>query len=55
MHTVLICSWLAVCVNYSANFYCKIALTSRFKLYLIKTYSKTPKTKKNKLNVNKNK
>jgi len=30
------CSWLAVCVNYSANFYCKIALINRFKLYLIK-------------------
>jgi len=37
------CSWLAVCVNYRANFYCKIALINRFKLYLIKTYSKTPK------------
>ena len=48
------CSWLDVCVNRSANFYCKIALINRFKLYLIKTYSKTPKTKKNKLNVNKN-
>ena len=43
--------WLAVCVNYSANFYCKIALINRFKLYLIKTYSKMPK---NQLNVNKN-
>ena len=48
------CSWLAVglCVNYSANFYCKIALINRFKLYLMKTYSKTQKT--NKQNVNKN-
>ena len=41
------CSWLAVCVNYSANFYCKIALINIFKLYLIKTYSKTPKNKQN--------
>jgi len=48
MHTVLIkCLWLAVCVNYSANFYCKITLINRFKLYLIKTYSNMPKTKKN--------
>ena len=39
------CSWLAVCANYSANFYCKIALINRFKLYLIKIYSKTPKNK----------
>ena len=54
MHTVLITVWLAVCVNYSANFYCKIALINRFKLYSIKTYSKTPKSKKNKQNVNKN-
>jgi len=46
-------SWLAVCVNYSANFYCKIALINRFKLYLIKAYSKTQKKNKNKLNVNK--
>ena len=37
--------------DYSANFYCNIALINSFKLYLIKTYSKTPKTKKN---VNKN-
>ena len=43
-------SWLAVCVNYSANFYCEITLINRFKLYLIKTYSKMPK----KQNVNKN-
>ena len=50
-HSPNCCSWLAVCVNYSANFYCKIALINIFKLYLIKTYSKTPK---NKLNVNKN-
>jgi len=52
-HSPNYCSWLAVCVNYSANFYCKITLINRFKLYLIKTYSKTPKNKK-KLNVNKN-
>ena len=51
-HSPNYCSWLAVCVNYSANFYCKIALINRFKLYLIKTYSKTPKKKKT--NVNKN-
>ena len=51
-HSSNYCSWLAVCVNYSANFYCKIALVNRFKLYLIKTYSKTPKNKK--LDVNKN-
>ena len=31
--------------NYSAHFYCKIALINRFKMYLIKTYSKTPKNK----------
>ena len=36
-------SWLAVRVNCSANFYSKIALITRFKLYLIKTYSKTSK------------
>ena len=42
-HSPNYCSWLAVCVNYSANFYCKIALINRLKLYLIKTYSKTPK------------
>jgi len=36
-------------------FTAKIALINRFKLYLIKTYSKTPnKNKKNKQNVNKN-
>ena len=52
-HSPSYCSWLAVCVNYSANFYCKIALINR-KLYLIKTYSKTEKNKKNKENVNKN-
>jgi len=39
-------TWLAVWVNYSANFYCKITLINRFKLYLMKTYSKTPKTSK---------
>jgi len=38
-------SWLAVCVNYSANFYCKIALINSFKLYLIKAHSKTQKNK----------
>ena len=53
-HSPNYCLWLAVCVNYSANFYCKIALIYRFKLYLIKTYSKTSKNKNNKLNVNKN-
>jgi len=42
-HSLNYCSWLAVCVNCSANFYCKIALINRFKLYLIKPYSKTPK------------
>jgi len=52
-HSLNYCSWLAVCVNYSANFYCKIALINRFKLYLIKTFSKTPKKPKNKQNVNK--
>jgi len=46
-HSPNYCSWLAVCVNYSGNFYCKIALINRFKLYLIKTYSETPKNKKN--------
>jgi len=44
------CSWLAVapplCVNYNANFYHKIALINKYKLYSIKTYSKTPKNKK---------
>ena len=44
-HSPNYCSWLAVCVNYSANFYCKITLINRFKLYLIKTYSKTPRNK----------
>ena len=44
MHTVLIT--VRGCVNYSANFYCKIALINRFKLYSIKTYSKTPKKQK---------
>jgi len=46
-HSPNYCSWLAVCVNYSANFYSKIALINRFTLYLIKTYSKTPKNKQN--------
>jgi len=50
-HSPNYCSWLAVCVNCSANFYCKIPLINRFKLYLIKTYSNTSK---NKLNVNEN-
>ena len=50
-HSPNYCLKLAVSVNYSANFYCKIALINRFKLYLIKTYSKTPK---NKQNINKN-
>ena len=46
-HSPNCCSWLAVCVNYSANFYCKIALINRFKLYLTKTYAKkTPKKTK---------
>ena len=27
-HSPNYCSWLAVCVNYNANFYCKIALIS---------------------------
>jgi len=55
-HSPNYCLWLAVCVNYSAKFYCKIALINSFKLYLIKkTYSKTPKKReKNKHNVNKN-
>jgi len=53
-HSPNYCLWLAVCVNYSANFYSKIALINRFKLYLIKTYSKMPKKQQNKLNVNKN-
>jgi len=47
------CSWLAVRVNYSANFYCKIVLINRFKPYLIKTDSKTPK--KNKKTITKSK
>jgi len=50
-HSPNYCAWLAVCVNCSVNFYCKIALIKRCKLHLVKTYSKTPK---NKLNVNKN-
>jgi len=45
-HSSNYCSWLAVCVNYSANFYCKIELINRFKVYLIKTYSKTPEKNK---------
>ena len=49
-HSPNYCSWLAVCVKYSAYFYCRVTLINRFKLYLVKTYSKTPK--KNKLNVN---
>ena len=53
-HSPNYCSWLAVCGNYSANFYCKIALINRFKLYLIKTYSKTSKKQKKQLNVIKN-
>jgi len=39
MHTDLITVhgyWLALRVNYSANFYFKIALINRFKVYLIK-------------------
>ena len=41
--------------KHSSKFYCKITLINRFKLYLIKTYSKTPnKHKQNKQNVNKN-
>ena len=35
-HSPNYCSWLAVCVNCSANFYFKIALINRFKVYLIK-------------------
>jgi len=38
-------SWLAVCVNYCANFYCKIALINRFKLYLIKILTVMSKRK----------
>jgi len=44
-HSPNYCSWLAVCVNYSANSYCKIALINRFKLYLIKN-TNVKKTKK---------
>ena len=47
-HSPSYCSWLAVCFNYSANYYCKIALINRFKLYLIKTYSTTSKKNKKK-------
>ena len=50
-HSPNYCSWLAVYVNYSANFCCKIALINRFKLYLIKILTVTSK---NKQNVNKN-
>ena len=32
-HSPNYCSWLAVCVNDSANFYCKVALNNRFELY----------------------
>ena len=42
-HSPNCCSWLAVCVNYCANFYCKIALINRFKLYLIKILTVTSK------------
>ena len=45
-HSPNYCSWLAVFVNYSANFYCKIELINRLKLHLIKTYSKSPKKQK---------
>ena len=45
-HSPNYCLRLAVYVKYSGIFYCKIALINRFKLYFIKTYSKTPKTKK---------
>ena len=45
-HSPNYCSWLGVCANYSANFYCKIALINRFKPYLIKTYGKMPKKQK---------
>jgi len=46
-HSPNYCSWLAVCINYSANFYCKIPLINRFKLYLIKilTVTSTKQTK----------
>ena len=47
-HSPNYCSRLAVCVNYSASFYCKIALIIRFKLYSIKTDSNTPKKTKRK-------
>jgi len=36
-------SWLAVYVNYCANFYCKMPLINRFKLYLIKILTVTTK------------
>ena len=39
------CSWLAVRVNYSANFHCKIALINRFKLYLVKILTVKSKRK----------
>jgi len=42
-HSPNFCSWLAACVNYSGNFYCKIALINRFKLYLIKILTVTSK------------
>ena len=44
-HSPNYCSSLAICVNYSANFYCKIALISRFKVYLIKMSTVTSKRK----------
>ena len=44
-HSPNYCSCLAICVNYSANFYCKIALISRFKVYLIKILTVTSKRK----------
>ena len=53
-HSPNYCSWLAVCVNYSVNFYCKIALINRFKLYLIKKILTVTSKNKNKENVNKN-
>jgi len=42
-HSPNYCSWLAVCANYNANFYCKIALINIFKLYLIKILMVTSK------------
>jgi len=49
-HSPNYCSWLAVRVNYGVNFYCKIALSNRFKLYLINKITvrrqKTKQTKK---------